>query len=56
MSRIKEARHIPWHKTCACKCRLDAIVCHDKQSWNSGKRRYEYKELIVKGKYDDGYV
>ena len=27
MSRTNEANHIEWHKTCKCKCRLDASVC-----------------------------
>ena len=27
MSRANETRHIKWHKTCKCKCRLDASVC-----------------------------
>ena len=26
MSRTNETRYIGWHKTCRCKCRLDAIV------------------------------
>ena len=26
MSRTNETRHIKWHKTCKCKCRLDASV------------------------------
>ena len=28
MSRINETRHIKWHDTCKCKCRLDASVCN----------------------------
>ena len=31
MSRINETRHIEWHETCKCKCRLDANVCNNKQ-------------------------
>ena len=27
MPRTNEARHIEWHQTCKCKCRLDASVC-----------------------------
>ena len=27
MSRTNETRHIKWHKTSKCKCRLDASVC-----------------------------
>ena len=26
MSRTNETRHIEWHKTCKCECRLDASV------------------------------
>ena len=49
MSRINEARHIEWRKTCKCKCRLDASVCKNKQRWNEDKCRCECKELIDKG-------
>ena len=31
MSRTNETRHIEWHKTCKCKCRVDASVCNNKQ-------------------------
>ena len=24
LSRTSETRHIKWHKTCKCRCRLDA--------------------------------
>ena len=34
LSRTNEARFIEWHETCKCKCRLDAIVCNNKQRWN----------------------
>ena len=30
ISRTKETRHIKWHETCKCKCRLVAIVCNNK--------------------------
>ena len=30
-SRTNETRHIKWHETCKCKCRLDASVCNNKQ-------------------------
>ena len=29
-SRTNEIRHIKWHKTCKCKCKLDASVCNKK--------------------------
>ena len=41
MSRTNEARHIKWHETCKCKCRLDASVCNNKQRWNEDKCRCE---------------
>ena len=46
MSRTNETRHIKWHETCKCKCRLDASVCNNKQRWNDDKCRCECKELI----------
>ena len=42
MSRTNEARHIKWHETCKCKCRLDASVCN-KQRWNKDKCKCECK-------------
>ena len=29
VSRTNETRHMKWHKTCKCKCRLDASVCNN---------------------------
>ena len=31
MSRTNVTRHIEWHETCKCKCRVDASVCNNKQ-------------------------
>ena len=31
MSRTNEMRHIKWHETCKCLCRLDKITCNSKQ-------------------------
>ena len=31
MSRTNETRHIKWHETCKCKCKLDASVCNNKK-------------------------
>ena len=56
MSRTNETRHIKWHETCKCICRLDAIVCDNKQRWNKDKCRCECKELIDKGVCDKGYA
>ena len=56
MSRTIETRHIEWHETCTCKCRLDASVCNNKQRWNDDKCRCECKELIDKGVCDKGSI
>ena len=31
MSRTNETRHIKWHETFKCRCRLDKIICNSKQ-------------------------
>ena len=51
-----ETKHIKWHETCKCKCRLDASVCDNKQCWNEDKCRCECKELIDKGMCDKGFT
>ena len=56
MSRTNETKNIKWHETCKCECRLDAIVCNDKEHWHKDKCRCEYKELIDKGVFDKGYA
>ena len=56
MSRTKEIGHIKWHKTCKCKCRLDASVCNNKSRWNKDRCRCECKELIDKGICDKGFI
>ena len=54
MSRTNETRFIEWHEISKCKCRLDAIVCNNKQCWNNDKCRCECKQLIDKGVCDKG--
>ena len=54
--RTNETRHIKWHETCKCICRLDKIICNNKQRWNEDKCRCECKELIDKGVCDKAYV
>ena len=41
MSRTNETRSIKWHETCKCICRLNKIICNNKQRWNKGKCRCE---------------
>ena len=56
MSRTNETRFIEGHETCKCECRLDAIVCNNKQLWNNDKCRCECKELIHKGVCDKDFI
>ena len=51
MSRTNETRPIEWHKTCKCKCRLDASVCSNKD-----KCRCNCKELIDNGRCNKGFI
>ena len=48
MSKTNETRHTKWHETCKCICRLNAVVCNNKQRWNKDKCCCERKELIDK--------
>ena len=56
MSRTNKIKNIKWYETCKCICRVNAIVCNNKQRWNKNKYRCECKELIDKGVCDKGYT
>ena len=56
MSLINETRHIEWHKTCKCICRLDGIICNNKKRWNKDKCRCKCEEFIDKGVCDKGFI
>ena len=56
MSRTNETRFIEWHEKCKGRCRLDAILCNNKQLWNKNKCRCECKELIDQGICDKGFI
>ena len=55
MTLTNKTRHIEWHDTCKCICRLDKIICNSKQRWNKDKCKCECKELIDEGICDKGY-
>ena len=44
MSRTNETRQIIWDESCNCICRINGIICNNKQRWNKDKCRY----MIVK--------
>ena len=56
LSKTNERRYMSGHKTSACKFRLDASVCSDKQRCNSDNIKCECKELIDKGMCDNGFI
>ena len=56
MSRTNETRSRKWHETCKCICRLNEIICNNKQRWNEEKCRCELKELIDNGVCDKGFI
>ena len=56
MSRTNETRSIKSHETCKCICRLNKIICNNKQRWNKDKCRCECKKLIDKGVCDKGFI
>ena len=56
MSRTNETRSIDWHETCKCICRLNEIICNNKQRWNKDKCRCECKELTDEGVCDKGFL
>ena len=56
MSRTNETRHVKWHETCKCICRLDKIICNNKPRWNKDKCRCECKELIDKGVCNKAFI
>ena len=56
ISLTNETRHIKWHGTCKCICRLDKIICNGNQRWNKDKCRCECKELIDKGVCGKGFI
>ena len=57
MSWSNQTKHIEWHKTCKCKCRLDSSDCNNKQRWNKDKCRCECREgLSDREKCDKGFI
>ena len=56
MTLTNETRHIKWHETCKCICRLTKIICNNKQRWNEDKCICECKELVEKGVCNIGFI
>ena len=43
MSRSNETKSRKLHETCKCICRLNKIICNNKQRWNKDQCRCECK-------------
>ena len=56
MSLTNETRSIEWHESCKCMCRLNEIICNNKQRWNKEKYRCKCKELIDKEVCEKGFI
>ena len=56
MSRTNKTRSIKLHEACKCICRLNKIICNNKQRFNKDQCRCECKKLIDKGVCDKGYI
>ena len=56
ISRTIETRSIKSHETCKCICRLNKVICNNKQKWNKDQCRCECNELTDKGVCDKGYL
>ena len=56
MSRSNETRSMKSRETCKYICRLNKIICNNKQRWNKDQCRCECKELIDKGVCDKGFI
>ena len=46
MSWSNHTKYVEWHKTCKCKCKLDASVFNNKQRWNEHKCRCRCREEL----------
>ena len=56
MSKTNGTRSIKLQEACKCICRLNKIVCNNKQRFNKNKCRCECKKLINKGVCDKGCI
>ena len=41
ISQQNKTKQIIFHKSCKCVCRLNSVVCNNKQKWNKNKCRCE---------------
>ena len=56
MTLTNKTRHLKWHDTCKCVCRLDKIIFNITQRWHKDKYRCECKKLVDKGVSNKWYL
>ena len=44
LMRLNETRHVLWHESCKCVCKLNPSVCNNKLIWNSDTCRCDCNE------------
>ena len=53
MTLTNKTKQLIFHKSCKRICRLDPIVCNNKQKWNKNKCRCE---CLINKKFVDDFV
>ena len=53
MSWKNKTKQIKWHESCRCVCRLNPIICNNKERWNKDKCRCK---CLVNRKCDNNLV
>ena len=48
MSWKNKTKQIKWRESYKCVCRLDPIICNNKENWNKDKCRCECKKIVHK--------
>ena len=52
VSWSNQTKQIKWHETCKCECRLNSIICNNKQKWN----KYKYRSAcLINKKYGNKF-
>ena len=51
MTLTNKTKQVIFHESCKCICRLDPIVCNNKQRWNKCRC-----ECLINKKCDDDFV
>ena len=53
MTLTNKTKQVIFRESCKCICRLEPIVCNNKQKWNKNKCRCE---CLINKKWDDDFV